>query len=145
LIWSFGWLGASQKAKLRSHAEMVTSVSYSRDGRRLAVGGLEKTVAIWEPDASTRHPTSILSGHSHHLRLVQFLIDGTLMSISQNGQVLIWDTGAAASVGEFHLSDRLATTMAAAPDGRRVATGGTDGKVILYDTVRLMSAATVGE
>jgi WD40 repeat protein len=143
-MWSFGWLGASQKAKLRSHTELVTSLSLSRDGRRLAAGGIEKTVAIWEPEASTKQATALLSAHSHHLRLVQFLTDGTLMSIAQNGQVFIWETGSATSVAEFHLSDRLATTMAASPDGRRVATGGSDGKVILYDTVRLMSAATVG-
>jgi serine/threonine-protein kinase len=144
LVWGFGWLGASQKGKFRNHSKIVTALSFSRDGKRLASGGLEKTIALYDLESGSKHPSATFPGHSHHLRLVQFLVDGTLMSIAQNGHVLIWDLSTRNSVAEYHLSDRLATIIAATRDGKCVATGGSDGKVMVFDTARMPAVATVG-
>jgi eukaryotic-like serine/threonine-protein kinase len=145
IIWGFGWLGASQKSKIRGHTDVVTGVSFSADSRRLAIGGLDRQVVLWDSDDPKEETTTPLFGHTHHLRVVQYLSDGTLMSIGQNGQVFIWDTGAAISVAEFQLSDRLAASLAVSADGKRIATGASDGRVSLFDAARATTAATIDE
>jgi WD40 repeat protein len=67
-----------------------------------------------------------------------------LVSVSVAGHMLLWDPRAAVSVAEFHLSDRLATSLAISPDGRRVATGSSDGRLSLFDTVKVAGGVTVG-
>ena len=78
------------------------------------------------------------------VRAVQYLKDGMLASVSVSGHMILWDPRAAAPVAEFHLSDRLATCVAISPDGRRVAAGSSDGKLSLFDTVKVSAGVTVG-
>lgn len=143
-FWGFGWLGASQKAKVKGHADTLTGLSFSPDGNRLAVVGLEKVVALWDPEDPKEETSTTLTGHTHQLRFVQYAADGTLVSVAQNGQTILWDTATATVLAEFQLSDRMAASFAASADGKKVAIGSTDGRVALFDTVRAASAATVG-
>jgi serine/threonine-protein kinase len=145
LVWGFGWLGASQKAKFRSHTEILNGISFSPDGTRLAAGGTAKTVAVWDPENPKPETAVSLVGHTDHVRLVQYLPDGTLMSVGQSGHVIVWDAAAAIPLAEFHLSDRMATAVTVAADGKRVVTGSSDGRVAIFETVRVPSAVTVGE
>jgi eukaryotic-like serine/threonine-protein kinase len=144
VTWAWGWLGASQKAKVRAHTDILTGLAVSPDGCRLAAVGLDKQVVLWDAEEMKEGTTVSLTGHNDPLRLVQFLKDGPLVSISQQGHIIVWDTRSTTSIAEFHLSDRMASTLALSPDGKRVATGSTDGRVSLFDTVRANSGATVG-
>jgi WD40 repeat protein len=67
-----------------------------------------------------------------------------LATVSVSGHILLWDPRAAVSVAEFHLSDRLATSVAISVDGRRVATGSSDGRLSVFDTVKVTAGVTVG-
>ncbi|HKA07993.1 MAG TPA: serine/threonine-protein kinase [Gemmataceae bacterium] len=145
IIWGFGWLRASQKAKFRSHTEVLHGLAFSPDGHRLAAGGTAKTIAVWNPDSPKPETVVSLVGHSDHVRHLQYLPDGTLMSIGHSGHVIIWDAAAGLELTEFHLSERMATAVCVAPDGKRVATGSADGRVGIFETVRVPSAVTVGE
>jgi serine/threonine protein kinase len=143
IIWAWGWLGASQKSKVRAHTDILTGLSYSPDGTRLAAAGLDKAVVLWDGEDPKEATTSPMNGHTDNLRTVQFLKDGVLASVSQSGHVVFWDVRTATSAAEFHLSDRMAACLAISPDGKRVATGSTDGRVNVYDTVKVASGATV--
>jgi serine/threonine-protein kinase len=144
LIWAWGWLGASQKAKLRAHTDILTGLAYAPDGSKLAAVGLDKNVILYDGDDPKETTATSLSGHTDQLRTAQFLPDGTLASVSQTGQVVLWDVRAATQAAEFHLSDRLASCLAISPDGKRVATGSTDGRVNVFDTVKVTAGVTVG-
>jgi serine/threonine-protein kinase len=143
IVWGFGWLGGSQKAKLQAHTDLLTSLSFSTDSRRLAVGGLDKQVVLWDADDPKEGSCISLTGHSQHLRLVQYLTEGTLLSIAQSGQSIVWDTTTAMKLTEFQLSERLATSLAVNSDGKMIATGTSDGKLSLFDVGRIASAVTV--
>jgi WD40 repeat protein len=144
LVWAWGWLGASQKAKVRAHTEVITALSVSPDGTRMAAAGLDKAVVLWDADDPKEGSAVSLTGHGDNVRAVQFLRDGTLASVSQTGQMILWDARAAVALAEFHLSDRMPICIAVSADGRRVATGSTDGKVAVFETVRAASGTTVG-
>ena len=144
MVWGWGWLGASRKARVRAHTEIVASLAYSPDGSRLAAAGLDKAVVLWDASDPKESTTITLTGHSDHVRAVQYLKDGMLATVSVSGHMLLWDPRAAVSVAEFHLSDRLATSLAISPDGRRVATGSSDGRLSIFDTVKVTAGVTVG-
>jgi WD40 repeat protein len=144
LIWGWGWFGASRKAKVRAHTEMVAALAIAPDGSRLAAAGLDKAVVLWDATDPKDATTVSLTGHADHVRTVRYLKDGMLVSVSVNGHMLLWDPRAAVSVAEFHLSDRLATSVAISVDGRRVATGSSDGRLSVFDTVKVTAGVTVG-
>jgi serine/threonine-protein kinase len=144
LVWGWGWFGASRRARVRTHADIVTGLAYSPDGSRLAAAGLDKAVVLWDAVSPKSETTISLAGHADPVRAVQYLRDGLLASVSMSGHMILWDARAAVSVAEFHLSDRLATSVAISPDGRRVATGSSDGKLSLYETVKVTAGVTVG-
>ena len=145
IVWAWGWLGASQKTKVRAQTDILTGLAISPDGCRMAAVGLDKAVVLWDAEDPKEGTTVSLTGHSDPLRVVQYLKDGTLASLSQQGHLILWDPRAAIPLAEFHLSDRMAACLAISPDGRRVATGSNDGRVSLFDTIRVTSEATVGE
>jgi WD40 repeat protein len=143
IVWAWGWLGASQKAKVRAHTDILTGLAISPDGTRMAAAGLDKAIVLWDAEDPKEGTAVSLTGHGDHVRTVQFLRDGTLASISQAGHMLLWDARAAVPMAEFHLSDRMPVCLAISPDGRRVATGATDGKVAVFETVKVGSGLTV--
>jgi WD40 repeat protein len=145
LVWGFGWLGGSQKAKLRGHSDVLTGLAYSPDGKKLVAIGQDKLVVLWESDDLRDGAATPLVGHTDHLRLVRFLSDGTLLSVSLTGHGILWDTAAAIQSAEFQLSDRTATAMAVSADGKRLATGNTEGRISLFDIARVPAGATIGE
>jgi len=143
VVWGFGWFGASQKLKFRSHVDMVNGLSFSPDGSRLAAAGA-KSIVVWDARDPRRDTSITLDGHTETVRYVQYLPDSTLISIDQVGHVVLWDVPACLSLTEFQLSDRMPTAVAVSADGKRIATGSPEGRVAIFETARVASAVTVG-
>jgi len=65
-------------------------VAYSPDGKRLASGGFDGTVTLWDPVRGEEIVT--LRGHSTRVHGLIFSSDGhRLISGSADGTVRIWD------------------------------------------------------
>jgi WD40 repeat protein len=75
------------------HTDRVYSVAFSSDGRRLASGGWDQIVRIW--DATSGKKLHELAGHAGYVWSVAFSPDGRRLASASGykgkGEIKLWD------------------------------------------------------
>ena len=126
-------------ATLQGHRSEVYSVSFSPDGTLLASGS-DYTVKLW--DVATRECIATLPPQRHRsvVASVSFSSDGTLLAsapVLQGGMVELWGVATRERIATLQgHTDGVASVSFSASDGALLATGGWDGKVILWDVLK---------
>ena len=122
-------------ATLQGHTGAVWSVALSADGQRLASGGFDGTVRVWEACASEWVATSgDPGGHTSAVWGVALAADGQLLaSGSGDGTARLWDasSGRLLATLQGHTSGVWGVALAA--DGRLLASGSGDGTARLWE------------
>jgi class 3 adenylate cyclase/GTPase SAR1 family protein len=78
--------------------EHVFSVTWSPDGRKLAAGGDNGLIRIW--NAETENLAMILEGHTGEINSLSFSFDSSLLaSKSTDGSVRLWDAQSGQNIG----------------------------------------------
>jgi WD40 repeat protein len=116
--------------RLADPPQNIQCVAFSPDGKRVAGGGFEGGIALW--DAQSGQLLSLLKGHSSYVEGLAFGPRGkTLLSGSLDGTVKVWDLELGA---ELKTLGPLApvTAVALSADGRRAAAAGLDGSVKVW-------------
>jgi WD40 repeat protein len=116
----------------------VECLAISRDGRRLASGGEDKAVRVW--DTTTGREILALRGHTARCVWVAFSPDGhRLASASFDGTIRIWD-GTPLREDEpgqesltFTEHNHEIRGVAFSPDSLQIASASTDGTVRVWD------------
>jgi WD40 repeat protein len=124
--------GGKLVRELRGHEHSVRSLAFSPDGARLATGGSDGDIVVWNA-ASGERLYSLASGFGGDVRALSFSSDGArVVSGHENGRVQVWN----ASAGE-----RLRSIAESASQSGE-AQFSSDGARILTSTGKVWDAAT---
>ncbi len=128
--------GKLLKTLPQKHTMMISTLSFSPDGKLFATGSDDTTIRIW--NATSGAEVAALPKHPGYVTGVRFSPRTQhLVSTDSTGTVHIWDlanprTPKLVSQKQEHSSG--ATSIAFSPNGNLFATGGLDEKVLLWDT-----------
>ncbi|MEV5237965.1 hypothetical protein AB0K89_02355 [Streptomyces cinnamoneus] len=121
------------QGELTGHADAVSDVVFSPDGRTLASVGRDQKLMLWNVRSRTRVAT--LDGHRTWLRGVAFSPDGrTLATGGNNREVVLWDVATRTRTTALTGHEEQLKRLTFSPDGRTLASAAADGTVILWDT-----------
>ncbi|GGO00229.1 toll/interleukin-1 receptor domain-containing protein [Nocardia rhizosphaerihabitans] len=133
-LWQFETdTGRAIGPPLRQHVGPVRVTTVSSDGRRIASGGQDRNIVIW--DAASGTPIRVLTGHRSWIRKLAFSQDGRrIVSESADNEIRLWDAERGDAIGApLRGFEGEIWSLAFTPDGSVVAGGGDDKAVHLWD------------
>jgi WD40 repeat protein len=133
--WYHLWgLGHSELRSFR-HGNVMVPVVFFPDNRRVATGGSDGTVKVW--DVVTGEQLMTLAGHSGQVASVAVSPDGrTLASAGADKTARVWDALTGREIVTLGAHAEFVNQVAFSPDGNMLATASED------KTVKLWNAST---
>jgi WD40 repeat protein len=111
----------------------IISVAWQPQGRFLAAGCQDEAVHFWRLDGST---DSMMGGYPSKPRAICWSQDGDQLATGGGFELVIWSFKGKGPEGTTPLilkgHEGLITTIARAPKDQRIASGGRDGKLLLW-------------
>jgi WD40 repeat protein len=128
-----------ERGVLRGHPCAVVAVAFAPDGRLLASGDLCGAVTLWDLATRTKRATleaTTEKGFLNEITALAFSPDGQTLALAINREVQLWDVGTARPRACLEGHEGKVQCLAFSPDGRRLASGGFDRTVRLWDVTR---------
>jgi WD40 repeat protein len=124
-----------EAARFQGHEDHVNSAAFSRDSRRLATCGADRTVRVWQIDSGACQE---LPGHTAEVFAVAFHPDGTRLATGGRDQaVWLWDLARGEQVARLPGHTSFIWSLAFSRDGATLVSGSGDATVRLWDTAPL--------
>jgi WD40 repeat protein/serine/threonine protein kinase len=110
----------------------VARLAVSTDGTRIAVGGADGAVRLW--DQSSMRLLQTLTGHKGSVHWVGFTPDGAqVISAGEDKTVRLWDLASGKEINRYDGHTANVWCAALSPDGKRLLTTGGDKTCIIWD------------
>ena len=126
---------------LRGHGGPVRAIMASPDAATLVSGGFDSAIIVW--DVATGAARRVLRFHDSTVNALVPLADGCFASAGEDARIAVWCGGAATPANIFTGHQGPIAALAAAPDGRALASASWDRTVRLWSLARPGEAARV--
>jgi dipeptidyl aminopeptidase/acylaminoacyl peptidase len=119
--------------RLEGHAGELYSVVWSPQDRYLVSSSDDRTVRLWDP--ATGEEIRRLGPFPHGVPSLQFSpVDDKLVALAVfDGSVRLYDSDTGRELWKTHSGDHVPRSLAFAPDGNTIATGGDDGTIVIWN------------
>ena len=101
------------------------AVAVSADGKKLATGGRDKVIKVWDISKPKVPAPAVLTGHTNPVLGLAFTPTGDALVSVADEQMRVWDTsGEKAKAGAVATLGGKARSVAVSPDGKKIVTAG---------------------
>ena len=111
----------------QGHTSTITDLDINEDGNLLLSSANDKTLIIWDINSGLKKYH--LKGHTKSVTKVQFISSDKVASLSTDNTLRIWDINSGKELNSF--SDHKKNVHALAVGKNYIATGGSDGEIVL--------------
>ncbi len=114
---------------------LIHAAAFSHDGKRLAVAGSGKSVALFDTSGPTVVERGVLPGIDQEVRSLTFSRDGTMLALAglDDQSVRLWDMSGNQPQERATLTAQRGVSAAFSPDGKTLAILNQDGRVHRWD------------
>ena len=131
-LWNLS--GGELLADLPGHSRQPSCIAFSPDGSRLACGGSDGSVELWDlRDPRLPQYLRMLIGHNHSVSEIVIDQRGILASMAFGENIKLWDLQSGKLLKTIQGYSRLNCSNAFSPDGKWLVQGDTNGKVRVWD------------
>ena len=131
LILAISTSAAQTPIEFEGHENVVSSIQFTTDAKRVVSGSWDKTVRIW--DLQTKKLAHTLSGHKDWVHDVVLVDRDKTLSATTQFAVHQWDLATSTETDSFSgLGGATVNSAALSDDGRIVITGGRNGFVDVW-------------
>jgi Tol biopolymer transport system component len=117
---------------MSGHADWVTSLAFSPDGKWIVSGSNDKTARVW--DSVSGATLATLRGHGVAINSIAVSPDGKWIATAGNdGSVRLWDAKSGSQRGMLRGQGNSLFAVAFSPDRQRVAAAGRDRAVFVWE------------
>jgi guanine nucleotide-binding protein subunit beta-2-like 1 protein len=122
-------------SRFSGHTGDVLSVAFSADNRQIVSGARDKTIKLWNTRAECKY-TITQDCHSDWVSCVRFSPDTSnplIVSCGWDKVVKVWNLTNCKLRANHFGHTQFINTVTISPDGSLCASGGKDGKAMLWD------------
>ncbi len=120
-------------ATLSGHTDVVLSISFSPDGKRLASTSVDRTVRIWEVATAKELAKALLPPEADNPWAITFSPDGGLIGFLDDTEVInLFHSHNATPYRRLRGNRGFANSLAFSPDGMTLLSTGSDDKVRVW-------------